>query len=215
MTNIKRAYSEEAKQQREDKIILAAQALLLERGYHVINMDQVAQAAGLAKGTVYLYFRTKEALFLTVFERQAAAWADEIAQTLAHNTGDSSQDGLIDVLVTSLADKPLLTRLVALTPIIFEYNITLEQARDHKLWVFGNLDRIGALIDTRFHLRQMQGIQLLYRMFMAVAGLDGFAHPSPITQQVYAQEATIPRVDFASELRHFLKALLKLDADEG
>lgn len=212
MATIKRAYSEAAKHQREAKIIQAAQALLLERGYHLINMDQVAQAAGLAKGTVYLYFRTKEALFLTLFEQEALLWAAEITQTLTLKTDDFSRDALADVLVNSLADKLLLTRLVALTPIIFEYNITLEQAREHKLWVFNQLAQLGALIDSRFSLHPTQGIQLLYRMFMIVAGLDGFARPAPITQQVYAQETMLPQVDFASELRHLLTALLKVDA---
>jgi AcrR family transcriptional regulator len=86
---IKRAHSEADKQQREEKIIDAAEGLLMERGYYALNMDQVAQAAGLAKGTLYLYFKTKEALFITVFERQATIWFNEIKQALS----DSGLDG--------------------------------------------------------------------------------------------------------------------------
>ena len=67
MSNNKRAYSDDAKQQREENIIEAAATLLMEKGYHAINMAEIARATGLAKGTLYLYFKTKEELFLKVF----------------------------------------------------------------------------------------------------------------------------------------------------
>jgi AcrR family transcriptional regulator len=210
MATTKRAYSEEAKQQREDEIIAAAEALLMEKGYNAINMDQVAQAAALAKGTVYLYFKSKEELFVTVFERQGRAWFDEIAQSLSHTPADSPKEALIDLLVHTIAHKPLLTRLVALSPMIFEYNISLERAREHKLWVFGGLAQIGQLLDEKFNLRPMQGVQLLFRTFVIVAGLEGFAHPSPISQQVYDSEPSLPKLDFEQELRSMLRILVNV-----
>lgn len=206
MANIKRAYSDEDKQQREDKIISAAETLLMEKGFYALNMDQVARTAGLAKGTVYLYFKTKEELFLKVFERQSAAWRDEIEGALAGL--DSTRETLLDMLVKTTAHKPLFTRLVALTPIVFEYNIPLEQLRQHKLWVFENLYQLGNLLETRFNLQPNRGGQLLLRMFMIVAGLEGFAHPSPITQAVYDSEPTLITVDFETELRNLLSILL-------
>jgi AcrR family transcriptional regulator len=212
MTPTKRAYTEEAKQQREEMIIAAAAALLMEKGYYAINVEQVAQSAGLAKGTVYLYFKTKEALFLTVFERQATVWFNEIEQELSLTPEGSPKQTLVDLLVKSLIHKPLLTRLVALTSIIFEYNVSVERAHQHKVWIFDYLAAIGQLLETKFDLRPMQGLRFLLRAFVIVAGLEGFAHPSPITDQVFALDPTLTKLDFESELRSLLSLLLKANS---
>lgn len=202
---MKRAYSDEAKQKREDQIIAAAENLLSEKGYHAINMDQVARASGLAKGTVYLYFKTKEEVFLKVFERQGGLWGDEIEQTLL--TIEPALSSLVELLVHSLTSRPLFTRLVALSPIIFEYNIPPEQLRANKLWVYDNLRRLGDRIDAVF--QSIGGAQLLLRLFVIVAGLEGFAHPSPIAKEIYDSEPTLPKIDFETELRTLLTQLLQ------
>jgi AcrR family transcriptional regulator len=213
MTPTKRAYTEEAKQQREEKIIAAAAALLMEKGYYAINVEQVAQSAGLAKGTVYLYFKTKEALFLTVFERQAIVWFNEIEQELSQTAEGSPKETLVDLLVKSLIHKPLLTRLVALTSIIFEYNVSLERAHQHKVWIFDHLAAIGQSIEAKFDLRHVQGLRFLLRTFIVVAGLEGFAHPSPVTDQVFEIDPSLTKLDFESELRSLLLLLLEGNSD--
>lgn len=204
---MKRAYSDEAKQEREDQIIAAAESLLIEKGYHAINMDQVARAAGLAKGTVYLYFKTKEEVFLKVFERQAMLWKEAIEYALTDI--EPTHEALIQLLVDSMTTRPLFTRLVALSPIIFEYNIPPEQLRTNKLWVYDNLRRLGDRIDEVFHLRSTGGAQLLLRLFIVVAGLEGFAHPAPVAKEIYDSEPSLPEIDFETELRTLLTLLMR------
>ncbi|HWK65717.1 MAG TPA: TetR/AcrR family transcriptional regulator [Rhizobiaceae bacterium] len=46
----------------EIKIEIAAARLLAERGYHKISVDQIAETAGLAHGTIYRYFSSKSEL---------------------------------------------------------------------------------------------------------------------------------------------------------
>jgi AcrR family transcriptional regulator len=74
------------KDARPDEIIEAARTVFLERGFAAAKVDEIASRAGASKGTVYLYFPTKEALFegvmrvnvLSVIESAAAAiTADE------------------------------------------------------------------------------------------------------------------------------------------
>lgn len=47
-------------------ILWAAAQVFAERGYHAATIDDIAEYAGIAKGTVYLYFRSKYELFLGV-----------------------------------------------------------------------------------------------------------------------------------------------------
>jgi AcrR family transcriptional regulator len=69
------------KDARPDEIIEAARAVFVERGFAAAKVDEIATRAGASKGTVYLYFPTKEALFeavmrvnvLSVIEAAAAA----------------------------------------------------------------------------------------------------------------------------------------------
>jgi AcrR family transcriptional regulator len=46
-----------------DKVLEAALEVFSEKGFHVATVDEIAEHAGLGKGTVYRYFPTKEALF--------------------------------------------------------------------------------------------------------------------------------------------------------
>ena len=53
-----RAISDAQKEERRQAILDAALLLYQETSYEAVNMAQVAQQAGVAKGTVYLYFKT-------------------------------------------------------------------------------------------------------------------------------------------------------------
>ena len=64
-----RAIQAEDKQERHHAILDAAERLLLRSPERIANVAEVADEAGLAKGTVYLYFPSKEELLLAVHER--------------------------------------------------------------------------------------------------------------------------------------------------
>jgi TetR/AcrR family transcriptional regulator len=57
---------EREKEARREEIINAAQRIFFERGLSTSTMDEVASAAELSKGTLYLYYRSKEDLYLAV-----------------------------------------------------------------------------------------------------------------------------------------------------
>jgi len=53
---------------RKDEIIKAASNLFSQKSYHDVTMDQIAAEVGVAKGTIYLYFESKENLYLGILE---------------------------------------------------------------------------------------------------------------------------------------------------
>ena len=53
---------------RRDAILDAALTVFAERGFEAARLDDVAAQAGVAKGTLYLYFKDKEALFRELVE---------------------------------------------------------------------------------------------------------------------------------------------------
>jgi AcrR family transcriptional regulator len=50
------------------KILEAASRIFATRVYHLVTMDEVAQAAHVGKGTLYRYFPSKEALYLAIVD---------------------------------------------------------------------------------------------------------------------------------------------------
>lgn len=60
--------------ERELEILQAARGEFAQRGYHSARMSAIAQAAGVADGTVYLYFRNKRELLVAVFRSGIEAY---------------------------------------------------------------------------------------------------------------------------------------------
>ena len=54
---------------KRDAILRAATDVFAERGYFNAQVADVARAAGVAAGTVYLYFRSKDDVLISIFER--------------------------------------------------------------------------------------------------------------------------------------------------
>jgi AcrR family transcriptional regulator len=62
---------EREKEQRQMDIINAAEKLFFSRGYDNVSMEEIAEEVELSKGTLYLYFKDKEALFFAIALRGA------------------------------------------------------------------------------------------------------------------------------------------------
>jgi AcrR family transcriptional regulator len=73
--------SEQAKETHRTRLLEAAAAEFADAGIDAANINRISLSAGLAKGTVYNYFPSKEALFLAVVE-EACARAAEGAESV-------------------------------------------------------------------------------------------------------------------------------------
>ncbi len=60
---------EREKEQRKEEIISAAERVFFEKGLQVATMDEIAERAELGKSTLYLYYKSKEDLYLAVLLR--------------------------------------------------------------------------------------------------------------------------------------------------
>ncbi len=78
-----RAKRERRKEARPGELLAAALDLFVEKGYAATRVEEVAQRAGVSKGTLFLYFSSKEELFKAVVRENIsgrfAEWSDELA----------------------------------------------------------------------------------------------------------------------------------------
>jgi AcrR family transcriptional regulator len=73
-------------QERRDRIVEAAMRHFAEHGYRATRTEDIAREVGVAKGTVFLDFGSKEGLFLAAFQRavgQLPAWLDAPDEVVA------------------------------------------------------------------------------------------------------------------------------------
>ena len=75
------------KDARPGEIIAAALASFAERGYAATKLEDVAAAAGISKGTIYLYFPTKEDLFRAVVRQAVLPNLEAAEAQFASHTG--------------------------------------------------------------------------------------------------------------------------------
>ena len=64
----RKATSDEAIAEKRAHIRAAAIRIFAEKGYHGATISQIARAADVGKGTVYLYFSNKEGLLIAILE---------------------------------------------------------------------------------------------------------------------------------------------------
>lgn len=80
-----RLLKEKQRQERAVLILQTAEAVFAEKGYHETSMDEIAARVGVAKGTVYQHFASKEALVFALFERQLEAYQQMVEQVVSQD----------------------------------------------------------------------------------------------------------------------------------
>ena len=113
-----RARSSEDKQLRRASILKVTLELWRETDYGSVTMSSVAQRADLAKGTLYLYFPTKEELFLALLDSLLERWFEQVSAKLERV--DSAQ--LAEILVRSLEGFEDMVRLLSILSSVLENN---------------------------------------------------------------------------------------------
>jgi TetR/AcrR family fatty acid metabolism transcriptional regulator len=65
------------------QIIDAAIRVFARNGYYHSRVSDIAREAGMASGTIYLYFKTKDEILVTLFREKMAAWVAHVRAQLA------------------------------------------------------------------------------------------------------------------------------------
>jgi TetR/AcrR family fatty acid metabolism transcriptional regulator len=68
------------------QIIDAAVTVIAENGYHQAQVSKIAKQAGVADGTIYLYFKNKEDILISVFKEKMGDFVEKIEAIIAGKT---------------------------------------------------------------------------------------------------------------------------------
>lgn len=167
-----RAMSAEAKLERRSQILNAAEALLKRHGHSAISVAEVAKQAGIGKGTVYLYFKTKEEIYLGLHERWVNLKLDTIL-ALLQDTG-TQVDGTVigNTMANAMLSESHGLVTASTCHNLMETHIELNTAVDFKLRLARRLGAIGELLEQRFpNLSAGSGARLFIRAYAMTIGL--------------------------------------------
>jgi len=96
------------RRERAQRILDAAAALILRWGYNKTTLDDVSRQAGVAKGTIYLHWKTREELFAALIKREKVELAEDIKQRILVDPEGATLRGILKHSALALMKSPLL-----------------------------------------------------------------------------------------------------------
>jgi len=162
-----RAVTDSQKSERRSEILAAAEAHLRAVGLEGFSMEFLAQQLGLARGTLYRYFATREEVLLALYAVQRAAWADELIDAV--RPGMSDEEFVQCFLDRTRAD-PLLLKLRARLESVIEHNVPEARLIESKLLMQELVARVSGHVAVCLRLDEENARDLLMAFISLLLG---------------------------------------------
>jgi AcrR family transcriptional regulator len=166
----KRARSLEEKSFRRQQILDAASALFAEVGYEGFSVALLASKAGIVKGTLYLYFKTREEVFLALYDQSLNRWSEKFIQRLPESLEDRA---FCELLYETAFGDPLYVPLQARLEKVIEHNVSLDCLLMSKRNFLQQVDRIAAASADVLRLRNEQALEVIKTLGVLIVGVAG------------------------------------------
>lgn len=163
----RRARTDAEKRDRRRAILDASSAYLHEVGFQNFTMSGLSQSAGLAKGTTYLYFSTKEELLLALYEEQVERFFVDLLAAIEPGLDDRA---FCRLFLDSARRNPLLLSLCARLGTVIERNVPLESLVGAKRSLRALLERASAQLAPTLRLPPEACLRLLGGFSLLITG---------------------------------------------
>ena len=118
---------------RAERILDVAADLLQRWGYRRLTMDDVANEAGIGKGTIYLHWRTREELFKAVLNREVAELLGELQRAVESDPWNALPDRLGAIYFKLVIQRPLVHAVFSMDRDVLGKFYQLERERQPRL----------------------------------------------------------------------------------
>lgn len=190
----KRAVSNQAKLQKRTRIMQEARTLFKDHPFQKINVNTIAQKSGVAKGTVFVYFKTKEDIFLAILQSEFEQLFNDLYLNL-ESINDSCTPSELAVKFTDVfAANTLLLRLVSILTTQIEENIPVETTLAFKKQLYDWQEAAGREIEQVLSfIPEGTGGDFLNQLYSIAIGSHQVSHPAEAIREILEQ----------ADFRHF------------
>jgi AcrR family transcriptional regulator len=203
-----RAVSVEDKALRRTAILDAAERLLETSPDRSTLMSELAERAGIAKGTLYLYFPSKESLILAVHERHCEVFFETLIARLEQST-PATFDDIAEIAQIHMINHPTYLSCASACFLGMERNLPLDEIQAHMLRIAQWIERSALGLSRHFHpIDSVQAASLLHHSYALIIGLWQLLKPEAQARihPHHASGQTLRR-EFAREVDAALRAL--------
>lgn len=162
-----RARTAEQKALRRQAVLEAAETYFHEVGYEAFSMAQLARRAGVVKGTLYLYFKTREELFLTLYEQSLVRWSQVFSDCLSDPLTNTAYAEAL--YATTMADGTFVPLLIRLEHVI-EHNVAIDRLIQSKRIFIREVGAIADLTSTSLGLGKGPAREIVKTMGVLLIG---------------------------------------------
>lgn len=203
-----RAMADADKEERRNAILDAAEALFLQHPERMASVAEVADTAGVAKGTVYLYFPSKEEMLLALHERHVSAFFAELMAVL-EAPGTLDFDAVFAVPRKHILRGPSYLPLTSRCFGLMDREIPMARALEFKVSTGHLLAAAGAMLERHFPaLAPGDGVALLCNSYGLMVGLWQLLNPNKRFGAALARpELRMFDRDYEREVEKALRAL--------
>ena len=173
----------ERREARAQRILDAASTLILRYGYHKTTTDDIAKEAGVGKGTLYLHWNTREALFAALILREKVAMADDIKQRLACDPAGATLRGLLKHAALALMHRPLLKAVLLRDTEVFGKLVQREQSSATTTEVLAGFTTYLEVLREQGLVRTDLSLQTLAALFSSI--FTGFFLAAPLLPDAF------------------------------
>jgi len=192
----RRARSAEQKALRRQTVLDAAETYFLEVGYEAFSMTQLAKKAGVVKGTLYLYFKTREELFLTLYEQSLIRWSEVFIASL---TDLMPSKAYAQVLYeTACADGTFLPLLIRLEHVI-EHNVAIPRLIKSKRVFISQVEVVAERTSAALKLSKAQAQEIVKTMGVLLIGATRADQGPSLDKEELPRDVQDLIVSFSSE----------------
>ena len=207
---MKRARSPANKAIRREAILDAAEQHLTVVGIDGFALNPIAQALSIAKGTIYLYFETRESLLLALIGRKVQRWFDAV--TIGLKQVSTGRDWAALIFDTAHEDSDLI-KLLLRQDLIIEHNLPQARLIEYKTWWRQWFETLAMLLAEQLEWRESAGLEavrvtgpMLLGFCLAEQGPDLEAADCPPALLQFFSEMS-PRDAFVTNLSRLMQAI--------
>ena len=207
----KRAITEKDKLKKREKLLMAAWVLYAKADGQLPTVTRIAQQAKLSKGCVYLYFRTKEEIFLQLYLNQLSNNFDWIAEDLNGSCGRISDEKLARIITRFVVENPLQLKMASQVRGVFEENTDDARLLDIKIQIGQMVEAMAETLSGRIEGLSNEGaVKLMVNVHALITGLWQFTHTTPhLKDKLAADGITMFEIDFSRDVHEAVTALIR------